>query len=94
MVIFSISFPDLINFITLWIPLQEGFGTLKKKKQGVHPARRVWGEERRPKDRVTLQLILVVTLTFTHPKTVTLGCVSVCDKYLHWPRVSVKNLDM
>jgi hypothetical protein len=58
------------------------------------PARRVWGEERRPKDRVTLQLILVFTLTVTHPKTVTLGCVSVCDKYLHWPRVSVKNLDM
>jgi hypothetical protein len=75
MVIFSISFPYLINFITLWIPLKEGFGV---KKGG-------------PK---TLQIILVFTLTFTHPKTVTLGCVSVRDKYLHWPRVSVKNLDM
>jgi hypothetical protein len=56
------------------------------------PERRVWGEERRPKDRVTLQIILVFTLT--HPKTVTLGCVSVCDKYGHWPRVTIKNLDM
>jgi hypothetical protein len=44
-----------------------------------------WGE-RRPKDKVTLQIILVVT----HPKTFTWGRVSVCDKYLHWPRVSVK----
>jgi hypothetical protein len=43
--------------------------------------RRVWGE-RRPKDRVTLQIILV--FTFTHPKTFTQGCVSVCDKYLYW----------
>ncbi len=33
------------------------------------PARRVWGEERRPKDRVTLQLILVVTLTYLHIPT-------------------------
>jgi len=32
------------------------------------PERRVWGE-RRPKDRVTLQIILVFTLT--HPKTFT-----------------------
>jgi hypothetical protein len=45
------------------------------------PERRVWGEERRPKDRVTLQIILVFTPT--HPKTVTVGCVSVCDKYGH-----------
>jgi hypothetical protein len=51
------------------------------------PGRRVWGE-RRPKDRVTLQIISVFTLK--HPKTFTLGCVSVCDKYLHWPCVSVK----
>jgi hypothetical protein len=34
------------------------------------PERRVWGE-RRPKDRVTLQIILVFTLT--HPKTYTWG---------------------
>ncbi len=53
------------------------------------PERRVWGE-RRPKDRVTLQMILVFTLT--HPKTFTKGHVSVCDKYLHWPHVSVKNI--
>jgi hypothetical protein len=51
------------------------------------PERRVWGE-RRPKHRVTLQIILVFTLT--HLKTVTRGCVSICDKYLHWPRVSVR----
>jgi hypothetical protein len=53
------------------------------------PERRVWGEWR-PKDRVTLQIILVFTLT--RPKTFTQGCVSVFDKYLHWPRVSVKKL--
>jgi len=41
--------------------------------------RRVSGE-RRPKDRVTLQIVLVFTLTC--PKTFTRGC------------VSVKNLDM
>jgi hypothetical protein len=51
------------------------------------PERKVWGE-RRPKDRVNLQIILVFTLT--HLKTFTQGRVSVCDKYLHWPRVSVK----
>jgi hypothetical protein len=44
------------------------------------PGRKVWGE-RRPKDKVTLQIILVFTLT--HPKTFTLGRVSVCNKYLH-----------
>jgi hypothetical protein len=71
LLIFSISFPDLISFLILWIPLKEGFGV-----------------ERRPKDRVTLQIILVFTLT--HPKTFTRGRVSVCDKYLHWPHVSVK----
>ncbi len=47
------------------------------------PERRVWGE-RRPKDRVTLQIILVFTFK--------LRLVSVDDKYLHWPRVSVKKL--
>ncbi len=38
--------------------------------------RRVWGE-RRPKDKVILQVILVFTLTLTCPKTFTWGCVSV-----------------
>jgi hypothetical protein len=38
---------------------------------------------------VTLQIILVFTLP--HPKTFTQGCVNVFDKYLHWPRVGVKN---
>jgi hypothetical protein len=52
------------------------------------PQIRVWGE-RRPKDKVTLQIILIFTLTLTHPKTFTYGCVSVFDKYLHWPYVSV-----
>jgi len=55
------------------------------------PERRVWGEWR-PKDRVTLRIILVFTLT--HPKTFTGGCVSVFDKYLHWPRVNVKKINI
>jgi hypothetical protein len=60
-----------------------------------NPERRVWGE-RRPKGRVTLQIILVFTLTLTWPKTITWGRVSAFDKYLHWPRVivSVKTLDV
>ncbi len=37
--------------------------------------------ERRLKDKVTLQIILV--FTFTSPKTFTGGCVSVFAKYLH-----------
>jgi hypothetical protein len=52
MLIFSISFPDLIRFLYFMDT----------------PERRVWGE-RRPKDRVTLQIILVFTLTC--PKTFT-----------------------
>ncbi len=51
------------------------------------PGRRVW-DERRPKDKVTLQIILVFTLT--RPKTFTWGHVSLFDNYLHWPRVSVR----
>jgi hypothetical protein len=51
------------------------------------PERRDWGQ-RRPKDRVTLQILLVFTLT--QLKTFTQGHVVVCDKYLHWPRVSVR----
>jgi hypothetical protein len=51
-----------------------------------NPERRVWGE-RRPKGRVTLQIILVFTLTW--PKTITWDRVSAFDKYLHWPRVIV-----
>jgi hypothetical protein len=50
------------------------------------PEKMVWGE-RRPKDKVTLQIILVLTLTC--PKTFTRGHVNVCDKYLHWPHVSL-----
>ncbi len=53
--------------------------------------RRVWGEKS-PKDRVTLQIILVFTLT--GPKTFTQSRVSVFDKYLHWPCASVKNLNI
>ncbi len=71
MLIFSISFPDLINFRTLWIPLKEGFGV----KGG-------------PKTVVTLQIILVI-YTYTS-QNIYMGRVSVYDKYLHWPRVSVK----
>jgi hypothetical protein len=41
---------------------------------------RVW-VGKRPKDIVTLQIILVFTLT--RPKTLTKGRVSVFDKYLH-----------
>jgi hypothetical protein len=44
MLLFSISFPDLISYFM------------------DTPERRVWGE-RRPKDRVTLQIIFVFTLT-------------------------------
>ncbi len=51
------------------------------------PERRVWGE-RRPKDKVTLQIILVFILTLHAPKYLH-GRVSVFDKYLNWPRVSV-----
>jgi hypothetical protein len=50
----------------------------------------MYTRERRPKDKVTLQIILVCTLT--HPKTVTYGCAGVFDKYLHWPRVSVNKI--
>jgi hypothetical protein len=75
MLIFSISFPDLIKFPYLMDT----------------PERKVWGE-RRPKDKATLQIILVFTVTC--PKTFTWGHVSVFDKYLRCPCVSVKNLDM
>jgi hypothetical protein len=51
------------------------------------PERKIWGE-RRPKDSVTLQIILVFTLKCFGQ------CKSVCDKHFHWPCVSVKNLDM
>jgi hypothetical protein len=71
MLIFSISFPDLIKFSYFMDT----------------PQRRVWSEGR-PKDRVTLQIILVFILT--HPKTFTWGHVSVFDKYLHWLNVSGK----
>jgi hypothetical protein len=54
MLIFSISFPNLIKFY-YFMDIFE---------------RRVWGE-RRPKDRATLKIILVFTLTFTHSKTFT-----------------------
>jgi hypothetical protein len=46
-----------------------------------------WGE-RRCKDRVTLQIILAFIITC--PITFTQDRVSVFDKYLHWPCVSVK----
>jgi hypothetical protein len=74
MLIFNISSPDLIKKFLLYRDT---------------PERRVWGESR-PKDRVTLQIILVFALRLTHLKTFTQGCVSVFDKYLHWPCVSVK----
>ncbi len=51
------------------------------------PERRVW-DERRPKDRLSLQIILVFILTCRKPFT--WACVSVFDKCLHWPRVSEK----
>jgi hypothetical protein len=43
--------------------------------------RKVWGGERKPKDKMTSQITLVNTLK--HPKTFTPGHVSVFDKYLH-----------
>jgi hypothetical protein len=62
MLIFSISFPDLI----------------KNSYFMDTPERRVWGEWR-PKRKVTLQIILVFTLTC--PKTFTRALVSAFDKY-------------
>jgi hypothetical protein len=57
MLIFSISFPDLIKFpYFMDTPEKQGLG------------------ERRLKDEVTLQIILVLTLT--QPKTFTQGRVS------------------
>ncbi len=44
--------------------------------------RRVWGE-RRPKNKVTLQIILVFTLTLKCPKTFTQGRVSVIYIYIY-----------
>jgi len=61
MLIFRISFPDLIKFPYFMDT----------------PERRVWGE-RRPKYKVTLQIILVFRLT--------------CPKTFTWCHVSVKNL--
>ncbi len=46
--------------------------------------------QRRPQNNVTLWMTLVYT--FTCPKIFTQGRVSVFDKYLHWPCVSVKKL--
>jgi hypothetical protein len=46
-----------------------------------------FGGEKRPKDRVTLQIILEFTLS--DPQNIYLGHVCVFDKYLHWPPVSV-----
>jgi hypothetical protein len=60
MLLFSISFPDLISYFM------------------DTPERRVWGE-RRPKDRVTLQIILVFKKKYIH-----------CNRI----SVSVKNLDV
>jgi hypothetical protein len=71
MLLFSISFPDLISYFM------------------DTPERRVSGE-RRPKDRMTLQIILVFTLT--PPKTFTRGRVSLFDKYLDWPHVNIKQI--
>jgi hypothetical protein len=76
LVIFSISFPDLIKISYL---------------MNTHDERRVFGGEKRPKERVTLQIILVFTLPCL--KTFTQGHVSVFDKYLHWPCVSVKRFE-
>jgi hypothetical protein len=46
---------------------------------------KIWGE-RRPKDKMTLQIGIV----FTCLKTFTQGNVSLFDKCLHRPHVSVK----
>ncbi len=71
MLIFSISFSDLIKFPYFMDT----------------PERRVWGESR-PKDRVTLQIILVFTLTCIKTFTRKLGCVIGLTRciygYWHW----------
>jgi hypothetical protein len=53
------------------------------------PERKVW-DERRPKDRMTLEIIFVLTITCL--KTFTRGHVSVFDKYLGCPCVSVNQM--
>jgi hypothetical protein len=55
---------------TLNVDFQNSFPNLIKKNFMDTLEIRVWGE-RRPKDRVTLQLISVFTLALTHPKTFT-----------------------
>ncbi len=62
-----------INFLTLWIPLKEGF----EVKGG-------------PKTGGDFTNNFSIYLHLTHPKTFTRDRVSVCDKYLQWPCVSVK----
>ncbi len=49
---------------------------------------KIWGE-RRPKDKMTLQIVIVCIYTYM-PQTFTQGSVSVFDEYLHWSHVSVK----
>jgi hypothetical protein len=47
------------------------------------PKKRVWGEKR-PKDRVTLQILLVFTLALTHPETFTSTlCKCECNTHTH-----------
>jgi len=48
--------------------------------------RRVWGEKK-PKYRVTLQIILVFTLT--RPRLDLFGACKCIWKYLQWPHVNV-----
>jgi hypothetical protein len=57
------------------------------KNSLLYGERRV-GVKRRPKDKVTLQIILILTLTL-HKTFTRRGHGSVFDKYLHWPCVSV-----
>jgi len=54
------------------------------------PERRVWGwKEAQRQDDFTNNFSIY---SFTLPKTFTKGRVSVFDKYLHWPCVSVKKI--
>ncbi len=77
MLIFSISFPDLIIFLTLWIPLKEGFGVKGGPKTG----------------RVASQIIFIFTFTLTHPKPFKGGHVSVFDKIFTLAKCKCKKIE-
>jgi hypothetical protein len=63
------------------------YPVLIKNSHFTHTSSEEFEGERRPKDKVTLGITLVYTLT--RPKTFTHDHVSVFDKYLHWPHLNI-----